>query len=163
MNPMTGLTLSRAKAGMTIPAAPRIVSASLRPVPPAVISPSIPALEQARANLSPLGVSLVEVDHGKTTQERRPSQLAFPRWRGARQGRQEGDVANDHQGSQGGRVKGQSGISRRNRRGQTGGPRGGSAHEGLRRLFQSKLPSVTINAAMTSLPAIAGGNAKWPD
>src|SRR5215203_1639794 len=34
MKPMTGEILRRAKAGMTIPAAPRIVSVSLRPCPP---------------------------------------------------------------------------------------------------------------------------------
>ena len=32
MNPMTGVISSRAKAGMTIPAAPRMVSVSLSPV-----------------------------------------------------------------------------------------------------------------------------------
>ena len=31
MKPITGLMLKRAKAGMTIPAAPRMVSASLKP------------------------------------------------------------------------------------------------------------------------------------
>src|SRR5688572_1953744 len=53
MKPMIGLMRKRAKAGMTIPAAPRTTSASLKP--DVLKSPwVIPALEQDRANLSPV-------------------------------------------------------------------------------------------------------------
>ena len=52
MKPITGVMRSRAKAGMTMPAAPRIVSASLSAVPPPLIPAAIGALEQAPARLS---------------------------------------------------------------------------------------------------------------
>ncbi len=56
---MIGLIRMRAKAGMTIPAAPRITSASLNPEVPN--SPCIPALEQVVTGVSPLGVNAPEV------------------------------------------------------------------------------------------------------
>ena len=52
MKPMTGLTFSRAKAGITIPAAPRMVSASLSPVPPVFTPLAIKLLKQGRCTLS---------------------------------------------------------------------------------------------------------------
>src|SRR3569832_856092 len=65
MKPMTGETFRRANAGMTMPAAPRIVSASLRPWPLMLVSPAIPSLEQVRGPLSPPSVGFVEVRMAK--------------------------------------------------------------------------------------------------
>ena len=50
---MTGVIRSRAKAGMTIPAAPRMASASLNPEVPKSPAVAILALEQVGRRLSP--------------------------------------------------------------------------------------------------------------
>jgi hypothetical protein len=52
MKPMTGLILKRANAGMTIPAAPKITSASLIPDVLNSPAPCIPAFKQRRWRLS---------------------------------------------------------------------------------------------------------------
>ena len=79
---MTGVILSRANAGMTIPAAPRMTKASLKPEVP---NPScIRALEQALENLSPcLRVETLtrplEAEDHQATQVWRPGQLEVAR------------------------------------------------------------------------------------
>src|SRR5690242_6288280 len=135
MKPMTGLTFSRAKAGMTIPAAPRMVSASLRPVP-AVTPVAIPSLEQGAPKLSPdcdaRSLDRRRYANDEIAQGWRPGILEVARRHRPREGREENYLSNHHQESQGRGVDGQSRISGRNGRGQTSGAQGRGFDQGLK-------------------------------
>ena len=61
MKPITGEIRKRANVGMTIPAAPRIVSASLKPEVPK-LPWVIPALEQGGGFLSPQPAGIVDAE-----------------------------------------------------------------------------------------------------
>src|SRR4051794_14638505 len=83
MNPMIGLTRNRAKGGMTIPAVPRITSASLKP--DVLNSPSIASLKQADPPLSLKCLRLIGWRHDvKETERSRPDRRR--RWAGGHDG-----------------------------------------------------------------------------